>query len=69
MLSGELDSKGEAADHEIAQMDHDGDADGLARFVARIHLEESGPWGYTVRVVPRHPLLTSVADLGLVAQA
>jgi starch phosphorylase len=69
MLSGELDSRGEASDNEIAQMDHEGDSDGLARFVVRIRLEESGPWGYTVRVVPSHPLLTSVADLGLVAQA
>ena len=69
MLSGALDSRGEAADYEIVAMDHEGDFDGLARFVAHVRLDESGPWGYTIRVVPRHPLLTSPADLGLVAQA
>ena len=25
-----------------------------------------GPFGYTVRVVPRHPLLASIAEMGLV---
>ena len=32
-------------------------------------LEASGPFGYTVRVVPTHAGLPSVADLGLVANA
>jgi glycogen phosphorylase len=30
-------------------------------------LSRSGPFGYTVRVLPRHPALASPADLGLVA--
>jgi starch phosphorylase len=34
-----------------------------------VRLDESGPFGYTVRIVPRHPALASVADLGLVANA
>ena len=30
------------------------------------HLGRPGPFGYTVRVVPRHPLLASIAEMGLV---
>ena len=37
------------------------------RFDATISIETSGAFGYTVRVVPRHPSITSVAELGLVA--
>ncbi len=69
MLSGSLDSRGEAAEYAVAPMDLEGTADGIETFVAHTRLEESGPWGYTVRVVPRHDLLTSSAELGLVAQA
>jgi len=34
-----------------------------------VSLGRPGPFGYTVRVVPRHPGLTSVAELGVVAYA
>jgi starch phosphorylase len=39
---------------------------GVARYVGRAHLGRPGPFGYTVRVVPRHPLLASIAEMGLV---
>jgi starch phosphorylase len=39
---------------------------GAARYVGRAHLGSPGPFGYTVRVVPRHPLLASIAEMGLV---
>ena len=39
---------------------------GVARYVGRAHLGSPGPFGYTVRVVPRHPLLASIAEMGLV---
>jgi glycogen phosphorylase len=39
---------------------------GIARYEGRAGLRRPGPFGYTVRVVPRHPLLTSSAELGLV---
>ena len=39
---------------------------GVARYVGRAHLGSAGPFGYTVRVVPRHPLLASIAEMGLV---
>jgi starch phosphorylase len=32
-----------------------------------VELGGPGPFGYTVRVLPRHPLLATPAELGLVA--
>jgi starch phosphorylase len=37
------------------------------RFDVQVTLEVSGPFGYTVRVVPKNRLLTSPAELGVVA--
>jgi starch phosphorylase len=37
------------------------------RFSGSVELGQPGPFGYTVRVLPSHPLLTSRADLGLAA--
>ncbi|WP_413319509.1 alpha-glucan family phosphorylase [Agrococcus sp. 1P02AA] len=46
------------------------DADGAAhRFESAISLPRAGTFGYTVRVVPRHEMLASDAELGLVAYA
>lgn len=42
---------------------------GRAAFAGSVRLEASGPFGYTVRIVPRHEGLASVAELGLVANA
>jgi len=39
------------------------------RFDGEVSLVRSGAFGYTVRVVPRSPLLASVAELGVVATA
>ena len=69
LLSGPLDSRGEAPRFSVSTMTAEGDVEGWARFVGHLRLDESGPWGYTVRVVPSHPLLASFADLGLVVQA
>jgi len=38
-------------------------------FVGDVTLDISGPFGYTVRIVPRHRHLVSSADMGLVASA
>jgi starch phosphorylase len=42
---------------------------GLAHYAGTVPLARSGSFGYTVRVVPRHALLTSPAELGLIAVA
>jgi len=44
----------------------DGDFGGSARFSGTVELGRPGPFGYTVRIVPNHPLLSSRAELGLV---
>ncbi|HTW03564.1 MAG TPA: alpha-glucan family phosphorylase, partial [Streptosporangiaceae bacterium] len=44
-----------------------GPADGAAaRYVGEVELGRPGPFGYTVRVLPRHPLLASPAEMGLI---
>jgi glycogen phosphorylase len=44
-----------------------GSGDGaLVRYSGEVPLDRPGPFGYTVRVLPRHPLLASRAELGLV---
>jgi starch phosphorylase len=59
-------------DDEIADPTHavlskvEGDFGGSARFSGLVELGRPGPFGYTVRVVPNHPLLSSRAELGLV---
>jgi len=60
------------ADQQLFQlntvrMEHVGDGDGYGhRFQAQVPLRRAGALGYTVRVLPRHPLLASPAELGLV---
>jgi starch phosphorylase len=39
---------------------------GLLRYSGEVSLDQPGSFGYTVRVLPRHPLLDSRAELGLV---
>jgi starch phosphorylase len=39
------------------------------RYEATIVLATTGPFGYTVRILPRHPALASLAETGLVATA
>ncbi len=41
-------------------------AEGTFRYAGEARLGRPGPFGYTVRVVPCHPLLDSTAELGLV---
>jgi starch phosphorylase len=42
---------------------------GRHRFDAEHVLDHSGSFGYTLRVLPKHPALASAAELGLVARA
>ncbi|HYT09312.1 MAG TPA: DUF3417 domain-containing protein, partial [Mycobacteriales bacterium] len=57
--------------HEVqcAPLAHVGDGDGLQRWEGTVPLERTGAFGYTVRVLPRHPLLATEAELGVVAVA
>ncbi|MFJ9178443.1 alpha-glucan family phosphorylase [Streptomyces sp. NPDC102360] len=42
------------------------DAEGRWAYEGPLALDRSGPYGYTVRVLPAHPLLASAAETGLV---
>ncbi len=46
-----------------------GEDHGAARFEVDLALTRAGAFGYTVRVVPRHELLSNSAELGLVSYA
>ncbi|MFF0297179.1 alpha-glucan family phosphorylase [Kitasatospora sp. NPDC004614] len=43
------------------------DLDGRLRYEGHLELARTGPFGYTVRVLPAHARLASIAELGLVA--
>jgi starch phosphorylase len=43
------------------------ESNGANVYGGSIEFERAGAFGYTVRVVPRHPHLASSAELGLVA--
>jgi glycogen phosphorylase len=67
IVSGRVDDDDEIIEPEVSAMSLDGAGDaGTPRYVGRAGLGRPGPFGYTVRVVPRHPLLASSAELGLV---
>jgi glycogen phosphorylase len=40
---------------------------GRHRFEGRVALSQTGPFGYTARILPKHPMLASSAELGRVA--
>ena len=46
-----------------------GDGGDTHRFEADVPLHRAGAFGYTVRVIPHHELLSTVAELGLVTTA
>jgi len=46
--------------------DSDASADGVVRYAGVAELGEPGPFGYTVRALPSHPLLSDPAELGLI---
>ncbi|WP_207457101.1 alpha-glucan family phosphorylase [Desertivibrio insolitus] len=46
-----------------------GGGDAPVQFAGTVPLKRAGSFGYTVRVVPRHPLLATPAELGVIATA
>jgi starch phosphorylase len=63
-----LESPSRAALQPVEADAQAGDRDAL-RFDGTVPLARAGSFGYTVRVVPRHPLLADSAELGLIAAA
>ncbi len=70
VLHGKIDSNDVLTGVTVQDLDlaesYDG---GRYRFDGPIVLDRGGAFGYTVRVIPRNDLLTSVAELGVVAVA
>lgn len=69
VVAGAITEEGElrgARHHALQPAGADEDAHA---FEATIAMDRAGTFGYTVRVVPRHAMLASPAELGLVAHA
>jgi glycogen phosphorylase len=63
---GRVDEDDQLRSASIAPLVHVGADDlGRNRYEGVINLDQSGPFGYTVRVVPFHRLLSSAAEMGL----
>jgi starch phosphorylase len=63
---GRVDESDTLQDVQSADMAYLGNADGTYRFEAQVPLYRPGAFGYTVRVLPHHVLLSSDAEPGLV---
>ncbi|MET7618541.1 alpha-glucan family phosphorylase [Streptomyces sp. NPDC005408] len=68
-VSGRVDSDDAIADAQAFPLKPAGGPDLEGRWVYEgpLSLDRTGPFGYTVRILPAHPLLATSADLGLVA--
>jgi glycogen phosphorylase len=68
VVYGRPDEDGEIAMPTYATLSAEGasEATGLERYSGEVLLDRPGPFGYTVRVLPWHPLLNSRAEMGLV---
>jgi starch phosphorylase len=66
---GTVDSEDRLSDVEASSLRLTEAPDGVARYEGEVALRRTGPVGYTVRVLPRHELLATPAELGVVATA
>ncbi|MFE7560554.1 alpha-glucan family phosphorylase [Kitasatospora sp. NPDC057500] len=69
VVSGRVDESDRISDACLLALKPVGgpDLDGRTRYEGSLELCRTGPFGYTVRVLPAHPRLASPAELGLVA--
>jgi starch phosphorylase len=65
--AGEDDEIIQPAFAPLAAEGRDGSENAVFHFAGAVDLDRPGPFGYTVRALPRHRLLASRAELGLVA--
>lgn len=63
VVVGRVDDSDELHDFVTASMS----PSGAGQYETTVTIPHAGPAGYTVRVLPRHPLLAGSAELGLVA--
>ena len=66
VVHGRVDERDEIGSMRVVPLRHaESYESGRHRFDGEVKLERSGPFAYTVRIVPKHPLLASPAELGL----
>ncbi|ABD13016.1 glucan phosphorylase [Frankia casuarinae] len=63
---GRIDQTDRILDPSTLFLQPVGEGEGGYRYEGTIPLGRTGPFGYTVRVLPRHALTASIAELGLV---
>jgi starch phosphorylase len=68
-VSGRVDAEDRITDATIVPLKPTGapDLEGRRVYEGPLSLDRTGPYGYTVRILPAHRLLASSAELGLVA--
>jgi glycogen phosphorylase len=66
---GRVDESNGLHEVQTTPLSYADDGDGLHRWEGIVPLERPGAFGYTVRVLPRHPLLATEAELGVVTVA
>jgi len=64
---GRVDASDSIVSPSHLELTGEGGENGRIRYTGEIPLDRTGPFGYSVRVVPRHRLLAGPAELGLVA--
>jgi starch phosphorylase len=69
LVYGPLDADGNITGAQKITMECDGGDKKATRFTAPIVCETSGRYGYTVRVMPTHPLLSDAFKMGLMLWA
>ena len=70
LVHGRVDAEDQLSDPVAVPLSRTESYDGgRHRFDGEVELNRSGPFGYTVRVVPRHALLLTPAEIGVVALA
>ncbi len=69
VVAGRVDQADRITDPVIVSLKPAGHCDGEGRWLYEgpLALDRTGPFGYTVRVLPSHPLMASAAELGLIA--
>lgn len=66
VVYGRVDADDELTGPAYTTLSVTGAEGGVVHYAGEVPLERAGAFGYSVRVLPYHPLLSSPADLGLV---
>ena len=66
VVHGRVNDDDMLTEGSVTSLDADGTEGGRHRFAGQVVLDRTGPFGWTVRVLPRHDLLASPAETRLV---